>query len=52
MGGASSRLFAAEGAAVGVIDRNEEAGRAVVAEINNAGGRAVSPRPTSRIKRR
>ena len=30
MGGASSRLFAAEGAKVGVIDRNAEAGRAVV----------------------
>ncbi|WP_045835712.1 SDR family NAD(P)-dependent oxidoreductase [Hyphomicrobium sp. 99] len=41
MGGASSLLFAAEGAAVGVIDRNEEAGRAVVAEINNKGGKAV-----------
>jgi NAD(P)-dependent dehydrogenase (short-subunit alcohol dehydrogenase family) len=41
MGGASSRLFAAEGAAVGVIDRNKEAGEAVVAEINNAGGKAV-----------
>ena len=41
MGGASSRLFAAEGAAVGVIDRNKEAGEAVVAEINNAGGKAI-----------
>jgi NAD(P)-dependent dehydrogenase (short-subunit alcohol dehydrogenase family) len=41
MGGASSRLFAAEGAKVGVIDRNEEAGRAVVAEITAAGGTAV-----------
>ena len=37
MGGASSRLFAAEGAKVGVIDRNEEAGRAVVAEITASG---------------
>jgi NAD(P)-dependent dehydrogenase (short-subunit alcohol dehydrogenase family) len=27
MGAASARLFAAEGAAVGVIDRNVEAGR-------------------------
>jgi NAD(P)-dependent dehydrogenase (short-subunit alcohol dehydrogenase family) len=44
MGGASSRLFAAEGAAVGVIDRNTEAGEAVVAEINKAGGRAVFAR--------
>ena len=28
-GGAASRLFVAEGAAVGIIDRNEAAGRAV-----------------------
>ncbi len=41
MGGASSRLFAAEGAKVGVVDRNEQAGRAVVAEIAAAGGTAV-----------
>ena len=41
MGGASSLLFAAEGAAVGVIDRNREAGQAVVAEINKSGGKAV-----------
>jgi NAD(P)-dependent dehydrogenase (short-subunit alcohol dehydrogenase family) len=41
MGGASSRLFAAEGAKVGVVDRNEEAGRAVVDEINAAGGTAM-----------
>jgi NAD(P)-dependent dehydrogenase (short-subunit alcohol dehydrogenase family) len=41
MGGASSRLFAAEGAKVGVVDRNEEAGRAVVAEIERAGGTAM-----------
>jgi NAD(P)-dependent dehydrogenase (short-subunit alcohol dehydrogenase family) len=41
MGGASSRLFAAEGAKVGVVDRNEDAGRAVVAEIQAAGGTAV-----------
>jgi NAD(P)-dependent dehydrogenase (short-subunit alcohol dehydrogenase family) len=41
MGGASSRLFAAEGAKVGVVDRNEDAGRAVVAEIQGAGGTAV-----------
>ena len=40
MGGASSRLFAAEGAKVGVVDRNQEAGRAVVAEIEAAGGTA------------
>lgn len=38
MGGASSKLFAAEGAKVGVVDRNEAAGRAVVEEIKAAGG--------------
>jgi NAD(P)-dependent dehydrogenase (short-subunit alcohol dehydrogenase family) len=41
MGGASSRLFAAEGAKVGVVDRNEDAGRAVVAEIERTGGTAM-----------
>src|SRR3989337_1107769 len=41
MGGASSRLFAAEGAKVGVVDRNEEAGRAVVAESQAGVGRAM-----------
>ncbi len=41
MGGASSKLFAAEGAKVGIVDRNEEAGRAVVAEIRAAGGTAI-----------
>lgn len=41
MGGASSLLFAAEGAKVGIVDRNEEAGRAVAAEIESSGGQAV-----------
>lgn len=41
MGGASSKLFAEEGAKVGVVDRNEEAGRAMVAAIEKAGGTAV-----------
>ena len=41
MGGAPSKLFAAEGAKIGVVDRNEEAGRAVVTEIKAAGGTAV-----------
>jgi len=41
MGGATSRLFAAEGAAVGIVDRNAEAGKALVAEIEAAGGKAV-----------
>ncbi|HEY6920210.1 MAG TPA: SDR family oxidoreductase, partial [Methyloceanibacter sp.] len=41
MGGASSKLFAVEGAKVAVVDRNEEAGRAVVAEIERTGGKAM-----------
>jgi NAD(P)-dependent dehydrogenase (short-subunit alcohol dehydrogenase family) len=41
MGGASSKLFAAEGAKVGIIDRNEEASKAVVAEIKAKGGTAM-----------
>lgn len=41
MGGAASRIFAAEGAAVGIVDRNRDAGLAVVEEIKKAGGRAV-----------
>ena len=41
MGGASSKLFAAEGAKIGVVDRNEESGRAIVAEIERAGGTAI-----------
>ena len=41
MGGAASRLFAAEGAKVGIVDRNVEAGKAAVADIQKAGGTAV-----------
>ena len=41
MGGASSRLFAKEGAKVGIIDINAEAGHKVADEINAAGGKAV-----------
>jgi NAD(P)-dependent dehydrogenase (short-subunit alcohol dehydrogenase family) len=41
MGAASARLFAAEGAAVGVIDRNAAAGEALVAELQAAGHKAV-----------
>ena len=44
MGGASSLLFASEGAKVGVVDKNEEAGRAIVAQITSAGGEAVFAR--------
>ncbi|MBL9048928.1 MAG: SDR family oxidoreductase [Tabrizicola sp.] len=40
MGAASARLFAAEGAAVGVIDRNAEAGASLVAELTAAGHKA------------
>lgn len=42
MGGAASRLFAAEGARVSVIDRNAEAAAKTVAEIRAAGGVAES----------
>ena len=40
IGAASARLFAAEGAAVGVIDRNAEAGAALVEALVAAGHRA------------
>jgi NAD(P)-dependent dehydrogenase (short-subunit alcohol dehydrogenase family) len=42
MGGASSKLFAAEGAKVAVVDRNIEAAEATVAEIKKAGGTAIA----------
>jgi NAD(P)-dependent dehydrogenase (short-subunit alcohol dehydrogenase family) len=38
MGGAASRLFAAEGARVAIIDRNAQASAETVAEIRKAGG--------------
>jgi NAD(P)-dependent dehydrogenase (short-subunit alcohol dehydrogenase family) len=38
MGGAASRLFAAEGAKVAIIDRNGDAAAATVREIRDAGG--------------
>ncbi len=41
MGGAASRLFAAEGAAVGIVDRNREAAEATAADIRAKGGKAV-----------
>lgn len=40
-GGAASRLFAAEGARVAIVDINEAAARAVVADIEAAGGQAA-----------
>lgn len=42
MGGASSALFAAEGAKVGIVDRNGEAAEARAAEIRKAGGEAFA----------
>jgi NAD(P)-dependent dehydrogenase (short-subunit alcohol dehydrogenase family) len=42
MGGAASRLFAAEGARVAIIDRNAEAARDTMAAIRAAGGIAES----------
>jgi NAD(P)-dependent dehydrogenase (short-subunit alcohol dehydrogenase family) len=41
IGGAASKLFAAEGAKVAIIDRNEQASAATVAEITAAGGEAA-----------
>jgi len=44
MGAASARLFAAEGAAVGIIDRNVAAGEALVAELKAKGQKAAFAR--------
>lgn len=41
IGAAASRLFAAEGAAVGIIDRNAAAGMELAAELADAGYRAT-----------
>jgi NAD(P)-dependent dehydrogenase (short-subunit alcohol dehydrogenase family) len=41
MGGAATRLFAQEGASVGIVDRNREAGEALAAELISAGHRVV-----------
>ncbi|GAB2810004.1 SDR family oxidoreductase [Streptomyces chlorus] len=41
MGETTAKLFARAGAEVAVVDLNEEAGRRVVAEIEEAGGRAT-----------
>lgn len=41
MGGASSKLFAAEGARVAIVDRNEEASAATVQAIRESGGDAA-----------
>lgn len=41
IGAAAARLFAAEGAAVGIIDRNAQAGQALAFELVQAGHRAM-----------
>ena len=41
IGAASVRLFAAEGAAVGIIDRNAQAGQDLAQELQSAGHRVV-----------
>lgn len=40
MGGAASRLFALEGAKVGIVDINVKAGQEAVADIERSGGKA------------
>ena len=40
IGAATARTFAREGAAVAVVDLNDEGGNSVVAEIRKAGGTA------------
>jgi NAD(P)-dependent dehydrogenase (short-subunit alcohol dehydrogenase family) len=42
MGGAASALFAAEGAAIAIVDRNLDQAQARVAEITAAGHRAIA----------
>lgn len=42
MGGASSKLFAAEGAKVIIVDRNLDAAQATATEITKAGGTAIA----------
>jgi NAD(P)-dependent dehydrogenase (short-subunit alcohol dehydrogenase family) len=42
MGGASSKLFASEGAKVAIIDKNLEAAKATANEISAAGGTAIA----------
>jgi NAD(P)-dependent dehydrogenase (short-subunit alcohol dehydrogenase family) len=44
IGRATALLFASEGAAVGIVDLNEEAGQAIAREISAAGGRAIFER--------
>jgi NAD(P)-dependent dehydrogenase (short-subunit alcohol dehydrogenase family) len=42
MGGATSALFAAEGARVAIVDRNSEAAEALAAQIRSRGGDAIA----------
>ncbi len=42
MGGASSKLFAVEGAKVAIVDRNLEAAEATAADIRKSGGIAIA----------
>ena len=42
MGGASSKLFATEGAKVAIVDRNLEAAEATAADIRKSGGIAIA----------
>jgi NAD(P)-dependent dehydrogenase (short-subunit alcohol dehydrogenase family) len=44
IGRATALLFAREGAAVGIVDLNQEAGREAAREISAAGGRAIFER--------
>jgi NAD(P)-dependent dehydrogenase (short-subunit alcohol dehydrogenase family) len=44
IGRATALLFAREGAAVGIVDLNQEAGEEVAREISTAGGRAIFER--------
>jgi NAD(P)-dependent dehydrogenase (short-subunit alcohol dehydrogenase family) len=41
IGRATALLFASEGASVGIVDLNEEAGQEIAREISAAGGRAI-----------
>ena len=42
MGGASSKLFAAEGATVAIVDKNLDAAKATAEEIKRSGGTAIA----------
>jgi NAD(P)-dependent dehydrogenase (short-subunit alcohol dehydrogenase family) len=44
IGRATALLFASEGAAVGIVDLNQEVGQELAREISNAGGRAIFER--------